>query len=60
VIEAWRGSRSTNSTAEPEAYPVAPDSPSYRFMGFVPMFEKARFVEIGTAGTRRHVMRLSL
>jgi hypothetical protein len=29
-------------------------------MGFVPMFEKARFVEIGTAGTRRHVMRLSL
>jgi GNAT superfamily N-acetyltransferase len=43
-----------------EAYPVDPDSPSYRFMGFVPMFEKARFVEIGTAGTRRHVMRLSL
>ncbi len=43
-----------------EAYPVDPDSPSYRFMGFVPMFERAGFREVGRAGTRRHVMRLSL
>lgn len=43
-----------------EAYPVAPDAPSYRFMGFVPAFEQAGFEEIGMAGTRRHVMRLTL
>jgi GNAT superfamily N-acetyltransferase len=43
-----------------EAYPVAPDSPSYRFMGFVPAFEAADFVETGTVGSRRHVMRLTL
>lgn len=37
-----------------EAYPVAPDSPSYRFMGFVPMFETAglsRWVVPEAAGT---------
>ncbi|MCX8516850.1 MAG: GNAT family N-acetyltransferase, partial [Rhodoferax sp.] len=28
-----------------EAYPVAPDSPSYRFMGFVPLFQQAGFSE---------------
>jgi GNAT superfamily N-acetyltransferase len=43
-----------------EAYPVNKDSPSYRFMGFVPVFRKLGFEEIGTAGTRRHVMRLRL
>jgi len=43
-----------------EAYPVDPDSPSYRFMGFVPFFEAAGFREVGRAGTRRHVMRLDL
>lgn len=39
-----------------EAYPVDVDSPSYRHMGFVPMFEKAGFTETGREGTRRHVM----
>jgi GNAT superfamily N-acetyltransferase len=43
-----------------EAYPVDPDSPSYRFMGFVPLFERLGFKAIARAGTRRHVMRLSL
>ena len=43
-----------------EAYPVAPDSPSYRFMGFKPRFEKAGFSGAGMAGTRRNVMRLAL
>lgn len=43
-----------------EAYPVDPASPSYRFMGFVPMFERAGFREVGRAGSRRHVMRLDL
>lgn len=43
-----------------EAYPVDPSSPSYRFMGFVPAFEGFGFIEVGKAGTRRHVMRLTL
>ncbi len=41
-----------------EAYPVDPDSPSYRFMGFTKSFEMAGFVEVGRAGVRRHIMRL--
>lgn len=41
-----------------EAYPVEPSSPSYRFMGFTPVFKAAGFREVGRAGTRRHVMRL--
>ncbi len=43
-----------------EAYPVKPDSPSYRFMGFVGSFERAGFVFNKTAGTRRHVMTYQL
>lgn len=43
-----------------EAYPVAPDSPSYRFMGFVPMFEKAGFQFVKSAGSRRNVLLLAL
>ena len=40
-----------------EAYPVDPDSPSYRHMGFVPVFAEAGFEDLGMTGTRRHVMR---
>jgi hypothetical protein len=43
-----------------EAYPVDADSPSYRFMGFVPVFAEAGFAEVGREGKRRHVMRLRL
>ncbi|WP_436303456.1 GNAT family N-acetyltransferase [Variovorax sp. LjRoot290] len=43
-----------------EAYPVDADSPSYRFMGFVPVFAEAGFAEVGREGKRRHVMRLKL
>ena len=43
-----------------EAYPVDEASPSYRFMGFVPMFEEAGFREIGREGMRRHVMQRKL
>lgn len=43
-----------------EAYPVLRDSPSYRHMGFLDMFEKAGFAFAGNAGTRRHVMTLKL
>ncbi len=42
-----------------EAYPVDPDSPSYRFMGFVSTFIKKGFRYVKDAGTRRHVMVLS-
>jgi GNAT superfamily N-acetyltransferase len=38
-----------------EAYPVAPDSPSYRFSGFVPSFEQAGYFETGRIGQRRHI-----
>jgi GNAT superfamily N-acetyltransferase len=41
-----------------EAYPVDPESPSYRFMGFVSTFKAAEFCEVGCAGRRRHVFRL--
>ena len=40
-----------------EAYPVDPDSPSYRHMGFVAAFAGAGFDDLGRTGTRRHVMR---
>jgi hypothetical protein len=43
-----------------EAYPVDPDAPSYRLMGFTATFAAAGFREVGRAGTRRHVMRLAL
>lgn len=43
-----------------EAYPVDEDSPSYRCMGFVPVFAGHGFREAGRAGSRRHVMRLKL
>lgn len=45
-----------NGAKHLEAYPVEPDSPSYRHMGFVPMFEKADFSFVKKAGSRRHVM----
>lgn len=43
-----------------EAYPVDPDSPSYRFMGFKPVFEKLNFDFRHKAGQRRYVMVLEL
>ncbi len=43
-----------------EAYPVEPDSPSYRYMGFLPAFAAAGFQPVATAGKRRHVMRKRL
>ncbi len=60
LLDAALDHARTQGAAVVEAYPVAPDSPSYRFMGFVPAFAAAGFTEVGTAGTRRHVMRLAL
>jgi hypothetical protein len=43
-----------------EAYPVAPDSPSYRFSGFLPSFEACGYLPVGTIGTRRNVVQKRL
>ena len=59
LLEAAIATARSHGADVVEAYPVDPDSPSYQFMGFVPMFERAGFHEVGRAGTRRHVMRLA-
>lgn len=59
IAAALRHARKEGATIV-EAYPVAPDSPSYRFMGFIGAFEAAGFEEIEMAGSRRHVMRLKV
>jgi GNAT superfamily N-acetyltransferase len=43
-----------------QGYPVTPDSPSYRHMGFVSMFESMGFSQCGREGKRRRVMELSV
>jgi GNAT superfamily N-acetyltransferase len=43
-----------------EAYPVEPDSPSYRFMGYISAFKAAGFHEVGRVGTRRFIYQLEL
>jgi len=43
-----------------EAYSVDPDSPSYRFSGFLPSFEKAGYHAVNRVGLRRHVVRKRL
>lgn len=43
-----------------EAYPVDPDSPSYRFGGTRPMFQAVGAREMGPLGRRRHVVRIDL
>ena len=60
LIEAAQAYAAKRGGTVLEAYPVDPSSPSYRHMGFVPAFEKLGFTAIGKAGTRRHVMRLTL
>jgi len=43
-----------------EAYPAEPDSPSYRFMGFVSSYKAVGFHEVGRVGNRRYIYRLEL
>ncbi len=38
-----------------DAYPVDPESPSYRFCGFVSQFDSRGFAAVGSVGTRRHL-----
>lgn len=56
LIEQAKKYARENGAEYIEAYPVEPDSPSYRFMGFIKTFEKAGFNFVKKAGTRRHVM----
>jgi GNAT superfamily N-acetyltransferase len=60
LIAAALDHAKTNGATIVEAYPVDPDAPSYRFMGFVPVFVAAGFADLGRAGKRRHVMRYRL
>lgn len=56
LIEHAKKYAKENGAKYLEAYPVEPDSPSYRFMGFVKSFEKVDFEFVKKAGTRRNVM----
>lgn len=56
LIEEAKKYARRNGAKYLEAYPVDPDSPSYRHMGFKPTFEKASFSFVKKAGTRRNVM----
>jgi len=60
LIDAAVSHARANGASVVEAYPVAADSPSYRFCGFVPVFAAHGFEEAGKAGTRRRVMRRRL
>jgi hypothetical protein len=60
VIQAAVAHAKAHGATSVEAYPVDRDSPSFRFMGFVDMFQAAGFSKVGRAGQRRHVMQLSL
>lgn len=60
LIEAAAKEARKHKATVLEAYPVDPDSPSYRHMGFVPVFKRAGFSAHGREGTRRHVMHLAL
>ena len=55
-IEAAIGYAKGNGVEYIEAYPAAPDSSSYWFMGFMQTFEKAGFHFIKSAGSRKNVM----
>jgi GNAT superfamily N-acetyltransferase len=60
LIKAAINFAKQNGATVVEAYPVNPNSPSFRFMGFVPAFEKLGFEHVSMAGTRRHVMQIKL
>jgi GNAT superfamily N-acetyltransferase len=60
LMEGARDHAKAQGASVLEAYQVDEDSPSYRFLGFIPAFRKAGYDEVGMAGKRRHVMRLAL
>ena len=60
LIEAAVNYARENGARYVEAYPVTPDSPSYRFMGYTRTFQRLGFELRGKAGLRRNVMTLKL
>lgn len=60
LLRAAIGYAKSKGAQRIEAYPVAPDSPSYRFMGYTRLFEKAGFRFVKKAGKRRNVMTIDL
>jgi len=57
LIKAAEAYAATKGATLLEGYPVDPDSPSYRFGGFLPAFEQAGYTHAGRKGTRRHFVR---
>jgi GNAT superfamily N-acetyltransferase len=60
LIEAAETHAAQSGATVLEAYPVDPDSPSYRFGGFLPTFEELGYKKIGRKGARRYVVRKSI
>jgi GNAT superfamily N-acetyltransferase len=60
LIEAAEIHAARSGATVLEAYPVEPDSPSYRFGGLLPAFEELGYKNIGRKGSRRYVVRKSI
>lgn len=60
LLKAAETIAAQNGATQIEAYPVAKDSPSYLFCGFLPSFERAGYAAIATIGARRNVVRKRL
>jgi GNAT superfamily N-acetyltransferase len=60
LIEAAERHAAQSGASILEAYPVDPDSPSYRFGAFLPAFEALGYKKIGRKGARRYVVRKSI
>lgn len=60
LIAAAEAYAAGNGATLLEGCPVDPQSPSYRFCGFLPAFEQAGYVQVGQKGARRHIVRKQL
>ncbi|NQV79625.1 MAG: GNAT family N-acetyltransferase [Alphaproteobacteria bacterium] len=60
LIEAAATYAKESGATTIEAFPVAEDAPSYRFLGFVKHFAAAGFAETGRSGRHRHIMQRAL
>jgi GNAT superfamily N-acetyltransferase len=57
LISAAEEHAARNGATVLEGYPVDPDSPSYRFGGYVSAFEQAGYALVSRKGERRHIVR---
>lgn len=55
MIDAALHYARTQGGVRVEAFPVEPNSPSYRFCGFTPQFRRLGFQETGKVGSRRKI-----